>query len=105
MFCTLAQPNLYNHWHSDVFHNTISTCSKSDLFWLFACAAFGRKAYSIERRSNWPSEEAITTVPTPLPIMLVNARHSDMNLSTPKTMAIPGTSSGCTAASVDASVM
>ena len=35
---------------------------------------------------------------TPLPVMLVSARHSLMNLSMPSTIAMPGTSSGRTAA-------
>ncbi len=40
-------------------------------------------------RSNSPSRAATTMVATPLPQMLVSARHSLMNLSTPSSSAMP----------------
>jgi hypothetical protein len=42
-----------------------------------------------------PSDLAITIVATPLPIKLVKARASDMNLSTPSNKTIPSTGIVC----------
>ena len=56
-------------------------------------------------RSNSPSHQETIIAATPLPVILVNARHSLMNLSMPRTRAMPGSNSGRTAASVAARVM
>src|SRR3982074_1178734 len=52
-----------------------------------------------------PSHQDTKTGATPLPVMLVSARTSLMNLSIEKTIAMPGTSAGLTTDSVAASVM
>ena len=54
--------------------------------------------------SSSPSQADTTMVATPLPQMLVRARHSLMNLSMPRTMAMPGTRAGFTTARVAARV-
>src|SRR6266478_4426418 len=55
--------------------------------------------------SSSPSERLITTQATPLPIRLVSARHSDMNLSMPTRMAIDWIGMSGTIERVAASVM
>src|SRR5262249_60844108 len=54
--------------------------------------------------SSPPSQRLITTVATPLPMRLVSARHSLMNLSMPSRMAIDWMGMSGTIASVAASV-
>src|ERR1700730_3688897 len=56
-------------------------------------------------RSSSPSHHDTKTVATPLPMMLVSARTSLMNLSTENTIAMPGTNAGFTTDSVAARVM
>src|SRR3979490_1591334 len=55
--------------------------------------------------SSSPSHHDTKTAATPLPVMLVSARTSLMNLSMENTIAMPGTSAGLTTDSVAASVM
>src|SRR5947209_6530726 len=76
---------------------TASRRSEGSISWFNPAASLSR--------SSSPSQAETTIAATPLPQMLVSARHSLMNLSMPSTIAMPGTSSGRTAASVPASVM
>src|SRR6476659_1010670 len=55
--------------------------------------------------SSSPSQRLITTQATPLPMRLVSARHSDMNLSMPTRMAIDWIGISGTIERVAASVM
>src|ERR1700748_3831844 len=50
--------------------------------------------------SSSPSHHDTNTEATPLPVMLVSARTSLMNLSTENTIAMPGTSAGNAAAAL-----